>query len=246
MLDYDGTVAKSSFAEKVAFPTPKVLKAFNDSQKKLITCLVTARPLKSMEPILKVLNTSSYTVLLGGAQIIDSQTLKTVWYKSLNPATVKKIYKISRSYKLKTISSDLTKEFVVNKSTQNTSPVAGIFFPRILKSQIKDLEIDLSDFSDIVIHRVLADKKSRYEALTINHVKSTKAHAINHLSQLLNINRQQIIGVGDGPNDFPLLMASGLKIAMGNSVKELKAIADFIAPTVDDDGVATIINKLIL
>ena len=52
--------------------------------------------------------------------------------------------------------------------------------------------------------------------------------------------------MGDGYNDFPLLMACGLKIAMGNAVPELKAIADFIAPSVEEDGVATVIEKFIL
>ena len=41
-------------------------------------------------------------------------------------------------------------------------------------------------------------------------------------------------------------MACGLKIAMGNAVPELKAIADFIAPTVEEDGVATVIEKFVL
>lgn len=33
---------------------------------------------------------------------------------------------------------------------------------------------------------------------------------------------------------------------MGNAEPELKAIADFIAPSVDEDGVATVIEKFIL
>ena len=41
-------------------------------------------------------------------------------------------------------------------------------------------------------------------------------------------------------------MACGLKVAMGNAVDDLKAIADYIAPTVDEDGVADVINKFIL
>jgi hypothetical protein len=41
-------------------------------------------------------------------------------------------------------------------------------------------------------------------------------------------------------------MACGLKVAMGNAVPELKAIADYIAPSVTDDGMATVIEKFIL
>ena len=62
----------------------------------------------------------------------------------------------------------------------------------------------------------------------------------------LGINTHEIIGVGDGYNDFPLLMACGLKVAMGNAVEDLKAIADYIAPSVEEDGVADVIDKFIL
>jgi hydroxymethylpyrimidine pyrophosphatase-like HAD family hydrolase len=41
-------------------------------------------------------------------------------------------------------------------------------------------------------------------------------------------------------------MACGLKIAMSNAVPELKVIADYIAPSIDDDGVADIIEKFVL
>jgi hydroxymethylpyrimidine pyrophosphatase-like HAD family hydrolase len=41
-------------------------------------------------------------------------------------------------------------------------------------------------------------------------------------------------------------MASGLKVAMGNAIKDLKAIADYIAPSVEEDGVADVIEKFVL
>jgi len=63
---------------------------------------------------------------------------------------------------------------------------------------------------------------------------------------MVKIKPQEIIGVGDGPNDYPLLMGSGFKVAMGNAVPELKEIADFIAPSVEEDGVATVIEKFVL
>lgn len=41
-------------------------------------------------------------------------------------------------------------------------------------------------------------------------------------------------------------MACGLKVAMGSAVEDLKAIADYIAPSVDEDGVVDVIQKFIL
>jgi hydroxymethylpyrimidine pyrophosphatase-like HAD family hydrolase len=43
-----------------------------------------------------------------------------------------------------------------------------------------------------------------------------------------------------------MLMASGMKVAMGNAVSELKSIADYIAPSVSEDGVVRVIEEFIL
>ncbi len=82
--------------------------------------------------------------------------------------------------------------------------------------------------------------------IMIGHTEATKQHGIQQVAKHLGINTHEMIGIGDGYNDFPLLMACGLKVAMGNAVDELKAIADYIAPPVTKDGVADVIEKYIL
>lgn len=55
-----------------------------------------------------------------------------------------------------------------------------------------------------------------------------------------------MIGVGDGYNDYPMLEACGLKVAMGNAVDELKVIADIVAPSIEQDGLAKVIEDYYL
>ena len=62
----------------------------------------------------------------------------------------------------------------------------------------------------------------------------------------MNIKTEETIGVGDGFNDIPFIQETGFKVAMGNAVDDLKAIADYIAPTVEEDGVAHVIEKFVL
>ncbi len=82
--------------------------------------------------------------------------------------------------------------------------------------------------------------------ILIYNSSATKQHAIFEIANIIGIQTHDIIAVGDGYNDFPLLMAAGLKIAMGNAVEDLKAIADYIAPPVEQDGVAHIIERFVL
>lgn len=62
----------------------------------------------------------------------------------------------------------------------------------------------------------------------------------------LGVKKKDIIAVGDGMNDLPLFKACGFKVAMGNANPELKALADYVAPNVEDDGIVDVIEKFIL
>ena len=74
----------------------------------------------------------------------------------------------------------------------------------------------------------------------------TKATAVKELARMLGTSPDLMIAVGDSYNDTPLLEACGLAIAMGQAPDELKAIADFVAPTVDEDGLAVAIEELVM
>lgn len=43
---------------------------------------------------------------------------------------------------------------------------------------------------------------------------------------------------GDGENDIPMLQKAGVGVAVANAKENVKAAADYIAPSVDEDGVA--------
>ncbi|PIR59406.1 MAG: hypothetical protein COU69_00200 [Candidatus Pacebacteria bacterium CG10_big_fil_rev_8_21_14_0_10_56_10] len=74
--------------------------------------------------------------------------------------------------------------------------------------------------------------------------KGTKHLAALRLAQLLGLEPDQIVGIGDNHNDYPLLTACGYKVAMGNAPDELKEISDWVAPPYWEDGVAEAIGRL--
>ena len=59
--------------------------------------------------------------------------------------------------------------------------------------------------------------------------------------------KDEAIAFGDGHNDIEMLEAVGMGIAMGNAKDEVKAKADFVCKSVEDDGIYhyCIENKLI-
>ena len=60
------------------------------------------------------------------------------------------------------------------------------------------------------------------------------------------MNPSNIVAVGDSYNDLPMLEACGLSVAMGNAPPEVKSIADFVVPSVENDGLAVAINDHVL
>ena len=55
---------------------------------------------------------------------------------------------------------------------------------------------------------------------------------------------EQAIAFGDGLNDMQMLQGVGLGIAMDNGHPDLKAIADYVAPALHLDGIATMLEEL--
>lgn len=73
-----------------------------------------------------------------------------------------------------------------------------------------------------------------------------KAKSIDVLLKKLGLTSEQCIACGDGYNDITMIQYAGLGVAMGNAVDEVKAAADIITATNDQDGVAKIIEEYMM
>lgn len=73
-----------------------------------------------------------------------------------------------------------------------------------------------------------------------------KGSGLRKLCDLLGVEIGRVIAVGDSDNDIPMLRAAGLGVAMGNANARVKAVADWIAPSLDEDGVAATIHQWLL
>lgn len=84
------------------------------------------------------------------------------------------------------------------------------------------------------------------QCVFLTHLNGTKQHGVIELARHIGVDTHDMIGVGDQEIDYPLLMACGLKVAMGNAVQALKDIADYVAPSVEEDGAAEVIERFLL
>lgn len=73
-----------------------------------------------------------------------------------------------------------------------------------------------------------------------------KQYGIEQMLRHGNLADQLRLAIGDGMNDLPLFAAAGLdgiKVAMGNAPDELKDLADWVAPTVEEHGFAVALKR---
>lgn len=74
----------------------------------------------------------------------------------------------------------------------------------------------------------------------------SKAIGLARAAAYLGVGPEDVLAIGDARNDMSMLKWAGTAVAMGNSADEVKAIADVIAPTHDECGVAWAIRELVL
>ena len=82
--------------------------------------------------------------------------------------------------------------------------------------------------------------------IELNQFGCDKGDGLKHLAKCLGLTMDEVMACGDAGNDTMMIKAAGTGVVMGNGREELKAIADFVTKTNDEDGVAYAIEKLVL
>lgn len=241
-LDIDRTI----IATAGSLPSAKLRQSITKVKKSgRYVCLATARQFSKTRHIASFLGLDDPCVVSGGAQIVSAKNGEFIKEYPIDRQKLGKILALLKDFKESIWIQDNEIEYDLNKKYQPDKPmVIGID------------KVD-SETADLIIHKVsevagiIAFRTSRYDSnqlvdINITMANATKQHGILKILELLNLKSDNIIGVGDSYNDFPLLMASGLKVAMADAVPELKEIADFVCPTVEEDGVVEVIEKFLL
>ncbi len=123
---------------------------------------------------------------------------------------------------------------------ESDSPIEKInmfFADPSLKGQIRER---LKEISDIIITSSIPLN------LEINHPEATKGKGILRLAEYLGISREETMAFGDGENDLSMIIEAGIGVAMENGINSLKAKADYVTKSNDEDGVAAAIDRFVL
>ncbi|NYB26773.1 MAG: phosphoglycolate phosphatase [Methanobacteriaceae archaeon] len=101
----------------------------------------------------------------------------------------------------------------------------------IVKETLKDFNVEIYD-TNFAIH--LTDPSV------------DKGSSLEILAAYNGVKTEEIMAIGDSENDIEFLRVAGLRVAVNNADKELKAIADYVTSEPHGDGVAEAIYKFII
>jgi Cof subfamily protein (haloacid dehalogenase superfamily) len=73
-----------------------------------------------------------------------------------------------------------------------------------------------------------------------------KGHGLAWLADYLGVTQPEVLAIGDSDADAPMIEWAGIGVAMGNGSPAAKAAADWVAPTLEEDGAATALERFCL
>ncbi|MFC1627347.1 HAD family hydrolase [Patescibacteria group bacterium] len=239
VLDVDGVLVKS----KSAPVSKRVIGAIKSIRKKIKVSLCTGRVYTDLKYILDVLGiNNSHHVIESGSKVLNpdgkEENIKDISFKD-----VKGIVELAGDF-------PQGYGFCVNgKWVDDINNIKkGIITTVSLHShsQKRTKEI-LEKIKGIKYHIAVGSHWEIPEGnfILITNPEVSKKKALEYVQEKLGITKAETIGVGDMPNDIPLFEACGLTVAMGNGDDKLKKIADKVAPSIDDEGVAWVIKEFL-
>ncbi|MDB9304836.1 HAD family hydrolase [Nodularia spumigena CS-591/12] len=152
---------------------------------------------------------------------------------------------------------DLSQETQIYAQRSGITPIAVGDLRQVLSNEPTKI-LALCDDTE-VINELLGNLRRQYTPAELYLTTSVatffeatnplvnKGTAVRYIAEeLLGLESSNVMTIGDNFNDFEMLQYAGIGVAMGNAPQGVQAIAQWVAPHVEQDGVATAIEKFLL
>lgn len=145
-------------------------------------------------------------------------------------------------------------EYVLNSENEKFLKItvcdeSKVIFNSIIRKlrKIDNIEVlDVSHMSRKLIKQGTEEVSIEYFYTEISLKNVDKWEAVKYLMDKLEIQKQEVVAIGDNINDKIMIQEAGLGIAMGQSTPVVKEISDFVTTNNDEDGVAIALEKYCL
>ena len=266
-LDLDGTTLNNN--RVISAANRQALEAAVDKGVNVV--IATGRTFSALPPDVFEIRGIQYVLTSNGAVITDLRTKQVVYENCIAPDAVEAAVDLLKQYDfmIETFTDgnayiekshyDHIKETRlsfrhVDYVLTTRQPVAGLYdFILEHKEHIENINVNFENQEDRAMMREVLSKLPKTTLTTsfdhnleIGGATTSKAGALKELGKVLGVAPEEMMAVGDSPNDMAMMQIAGMPVAVGNAKEEVKAIAKYVTATNHEDGVAQAVQKFVL
>lgn len=240
LIDLDGTLIGPD--ERIS---PRVTEAVGRVARLISVSIATGREPKDAIGFAQELGLTTPQISDNGALILDPTTGKELWSVPLGRSNSARVMEIiaSRGY-----------EFIATHPGGTIVDADAVDRWSLTRISVLDLEEEVVADALVAETRPYGPMNIVKVSLPYNGLWAVdftsegvdKAAAARNLASMIGIQPDQFAAAGDSYNDIPMLRIAGFGVAMGNAPDDVKQVADYVAPTVEEDGLAVAIDEFIL
>ncbi|MBO5149520.1 MAG: HAD family phosphatase [Anaerotignum sp.] len=230
----------------------------------------TGRPFGTVPQAIKELPFLKYVITSNGATIYDAVEQKNIIENFLTPEAVDAVIEIAKELPVITEYFIEGKAYIAKKVYDDLSPFnltkSHVTYIKNSRTPVEDFWNEMKRNNTVLenINLVFADMELRKETwnrlkalglasvtaattknIEITSLYATKAKALEKLCEVLGFTRENVLAMGDGDNDMPMIQFAGIGVAMENGEEHIKQAADIIADDCNDFGAAKILEQII-
>ncbi len=259
VLDIDDTLLTT---EHIISPKTKA-KLIEVQKDGVQVVLCSGRPSVGMIPLAKELEVDKYggyVISYNGANIVDIESNSVIYENNLNVEQIHRLFDLSKevgvgihTYSETSIVAEKEYKYTKFESELVWMPIETVdrFKEVVNRPVVKAIMVDEPDVLKSIESKVLPYTKdlsvtySKPFFLEFMNNAVNKGLSLKYLCDKIGVKQSEVIAFGDSHNDLAMIEYAGMGVAMGNSVNEVKAMANFITKTNNEDGIAFALEKFL-
>lgn len=211
-------------------------------------------------PVLEYVVPNAPSVCLNGGGIYDFEKKEMLWSRVLDEGALKAVEFVDENFPTAGIEVCTADKVYFCKDNYRTEehklnekfPDNSLDYHDIKEKWNKVLfmveDEEMNSLRNLIANSPFAEKYTfvrsspwYYELLPKG---ANKGEGLIRLADLLGAGRGKVIAMGDNENDYELIKAAGIGIAVYNAVDKIKEIADYITVDNNSDAVAAVIADI--
>jgi len=254
-IDLDGTLLNDS--KQISDQTLAALSCAVHRGARVV--IASARPPRSVRHVYNQLRIDTWQINYNGALIWDEPAKRVIYHRPMSGDLVRRLIQTARSrFESVLVTCEILDRMHTDRFDQTyTTETGRLFRPDVIapfdqfcnqpitkllllgdKCMIDQLELLLPTASN-EISIVRTDP----ELIQIMDRSVSKAAALQIVAEHYQIPMENVMALGDAPNDVGMLKLAGIGVAMHNASDIVKSAADWIAPSNNDHGVHAALMK---